>query len=59
MQGKASLGPGLLAEEVCCIARDPLLQLGEFSFFFFVYDYWLTCECIAENLLEGVLFLCE
>lgn len=48
MQGKASLGPGLLAEEVCCIARDPLLQLGEFSFFFL----YMTIGLLVNVLLR-------
>lgn len=59
--GRVALGPGLLAEEECCTARDPLHQLGEFSSFLCV-TIGLPVDMlpgVAENLSEGIYLLCE
>lgn len=45
MEGRVSLGFGLLSGKECCIAGESFPCLGEFDFFFFspVCVYWPTC----------------
>ena len=32
-EGRASLGPRLLPEKECCVAKDPFCQVGKFDSF--------------------------
>jgi len=60
-KGGEPLGPQLFCEKQCCIAREPLRQLGEFSFSFYtkllVYS-WITLSAISKNLSEAILLIC-
>lgn len=51
MEWKVYLEARLVLRQQCCIARDPVLWLSEFNFFFSsffsLYDWWPTCECFA------------
>lgn len=50
MEGRVSLGFGLLSGKECCIAGESFPCLGEFDFFFF-----FSCMCLLANLHNALL----